>query len=200
MNIIADYDKVEYKRGSFKTFMKYSLRIFDLILVSLFAVAAIFCFTRFFSSSNKKNKILIVKTPHEKYAYSLNKNVEFTTEGSIGKTKIKIENGKVYIGEDAVLDVANVPDQEVAIGIRPEGFILDENGPMHCSLNNVEIMGRDVSIVSTNPASVNPVIRSIINADNKVNSESDTVTYSIKPHKIFLFNKETEERIYFEVK
>ncbi len=112
----------------------------------------------------------------------------------------KVENGKVYIGEDAVLDVANVPDQEVAIGIRPEGFILDENGPMHCSLNNVEIMGRDVSIVSTNPASVNPVIRSIINADNKVNSESDTVTYSIKPHKIFLFNKETEERIYFEVK
>lgn len=99
MNIIADYDKVEYKRGSSKTFMKYSLRIFDFILVSLFAVAAIFCFTRFFSSVNKKNKILIVKTPHEKYAYSLNKNVEFTTEGSIGKTKIKIENGKAFVTE-----------------------------------------------------------------------------------------------------
>ncbi len=112
----------------------------------------------------------------------------------------KVEDGKVYIGSDVVLEVANVPDQEVTIGIRPEGFILDENGPMHCSLNNVEIMGRDVSIVSTNPASVNPVIRSIINADNKVDPESETVTYSIKPHKIFLFNKETEERIYFEVK
>ena len=78
--------------------------------------------------------------------------------------------------------------------------MLDENGPLHCHLNNVEIMGRDVSVVSTNPASVNPIIRSIINADNKVNTASDTVRYSIKPHKLFIFSKETEERIYFEVK
>ena len=112
----------------------------------------------------------------------------------------KIENNKVYIGEDAVLEVTDVPDQDVVIGIRPEGFVLDENGPLHCHLNNVEIMGRDVSVVSTNPASVNPIIRSIINADNKVNTASDTVRYSIKPHKLFIFNKETEERIYFEVK
>ena len=112
----------------------------------------------------------------------------------------KIENNKVYIGEDAVLEVTDVPDQDVMIGIRPEGFVLDENGPLHCHLNNVEIMGRDVSVVSTNPASVNPIIRSIINADNKVNTASDTVRYSIKPHKLFIFSKETEERIYFEVK
>ena len=40
----------------------------------------------------------------------------------------------------------------------------------------------------------------IINADNKVDTEAETVRFSVKPHKIFLFNKETEERIYFEVK
>jgi multiple sugar transport system ATP-binding protein len=112
----------------------------------------------------------------------------------------KVKGNKIYIGEDAVLEVKNVPDQDVMIGIRPEGFVLDENGPLHCHLNNVEIMGRDVSVVSTNAASVNPVIRSIINADNKVNTANDTVRYSIKPHKLFIFNKETEERIYFEVK
>jgi len=112
----------------------------------------------------------------------------------------KLENGKVYIGEDAVLEVKEAADQEVVIGIRPEGFVLDENGPLHCKLNNVEIMGRDVSVVSTNAASVNPVIRSIINADNKVDTASDTVSYSVKPHKLFIFNRETEERIYFEVK
>ncbi len=112
----------------------------------------------------------------------------------------KVSGGKVYIGEDAVLEVSNVADQEVAIGIRPEGFNLDPEGPMHCALNNVEVMGRDVSIVSTNPASCNPVVRSIINADNKVDPEQETVRFSVKPHKIFLFNKETEERIYFEVK
>ena len=112
----------------------------------------------------------------------------------------KVQDNQIFIGEDAVLEVKDLPDQEVIVGIRPEGFVLNENGPLHCKLNNVEIMGRDVSVVSTNGASVNPVIRSIINADNKVNTEDGTVRYTIKPHKLFVFHKETEERIYFEVK
>ena len=111
----------------------------------------------------------------------------------------RVENGTVYVGDDAVLNVSGVEDQEVMIGIRPEGFVLDENGPLVCSLNNVEVMGRDVSIVSTHSASVNPVIRSIIDADNKVDTTNEVVRYSVKPHKFFIFNKETEERIYFEV-
>ncbi|MBP3378826.1 MAG: ABC transporter ATP-binding protein [Clostridia bacterium] len=112
----------------------------------------------------------------------------------------KVEGGKIYIGEDAVLDIAGVEDQEVMIGIRPEGFELDQAGAMKCKLSSVEVMGRDVSIVSTNPASVNPVIRSIINADNKIDTAAEYVNYKIKPHKIFIFNKKTEERIRFEVK
>ena len=112
----------------------------------------------------------------------------------------KVENGTVYIGENAVMRVSGVADQEVTIGIRPEGFELAEDGALECNLNNMEVMGRDVSIVSTHPASLNSVIRSIINADNKVDVTAATVRYNIKPHKIFLFNKETEERVYFEVK
>ena len=112
----------------------------------------------------------------------------------------KVADGKVYIGEDAVLEVTGVADQEVMIGIRPEGFELAENGALQCALTNVEVMGRDVSVVSTHAASVNPVVRSIINADNRIDMSGATVRYNIKPHKFFLFNKETEERIYFEVK
>ena len=108
-----------------------------------------------------------------------------------------VSGEKVYIGEEAVMDVPGVADQEVMIGIRPEGFILDENGPLHCNLNNVEVMGRDVSIVCTNPASANPVIRAIIDADNKIELGTQTVRFSLKPHKVFVFNKETEERIRF---
>ena len=29
---------------------------------------------------------------------------------------------------------------------------------------------------------------------------SENISYTLKPHKVFLFNSETEERIYFEVK
>ncbi|MBQ8439196.1 MAG: ABC transporter ATP-binding protein [Clostridia bacterium] len=110
-----------------------------------------------------------------------------------------VHGGKLYIGDAAVLDVPGVTDQEVFVGIRPEGFNLDENGPFSCELKNVEVMGRDVSIVSQHKASLNPVIRSIINADSKVAVGVATVNYSLKPHKVFIFNKETEERIRFEV-
>ena len=111
-----------------------------------------------------------------------------------------VKSGKLYLGDNAVLDVPGVADQDVHVGIRPEGFELDPNGPFICHLNSVEVMGRDSSVVSTHPASQNPVIRSIIDADNKVAEDAETVSFSLKPHKVFLFNKETEERIYFEVK
>ena len=110
----------------------------------------------------------------------------------------KVAAGKLYIGNAAVMDVPGVEDQDVTVGIRPEGFVLDENGPLVCNLNSVEVMGRDVSVVSTHAASVNPVIRSIINADNKV-AAAETVSYSLKSHKVFLFNKQDESRIYFDI-
>jgi len=112
----------------------------------------------------------------------------------------KVEDGKLYIGGTAVLNVAGIDDQEVTVGIRPEGFVPDENGTLECKPTNVEVMGRDVSVVSTHEASLNPVIRSIINADYSVDISKGVVRYSLKPHKVFVFNKETEERLYFEVK
>ena len=45
-----------------------------------------------------------------------------------------------------------------------------------------------------------PQIRSIINADNKIDLSQTTVRFNLKPHKVFIFNAETEERLYVEVK
>ncbi len=112
----------------------------------------------------------------------------------------EVKDGKLYLGQDAVMDVPGVADQPVHVGIRPEGFIPAADGAMACSLNNVEVMGRDVSIVSTHPASVNPVIRSITDADEAANIAGNEVRFNLKAHKVFLFHKETEERIRFEVK
>ena len=112
----------------------------------------------------------------------------------------KVSGGKLFLGEDAVLPVGNVADQDVWVGIRPEGFEPDPLGGMICQLRNVEVMGRDVSVVATHPASVNPALRAIVDADNKIDMEEKSIHFSLKPHKVFLFNKETEERIEFEVK
>ena len=111
----------------------------------------------------------------------------------------EVQAGKLVIGGAAVLDVPGVEDQPVYVGIRPEGFILNKKGPFTCALKNVEVMGRDVSVVSNHENAISPVIRSIIDADSKIDVTSETVSYSLKPHKVFIFNKETEERIYFEV-
>ena len=109
----------------------------------------------------------------------------------------RVESGKLYLGDDAVLDVPGAEDKPVYVGIRPEGFIPSENGAMVCELRNVEVMGRDVSVVSAHAASLNPIVRSIVDADNNIRLGSATVSYNLKPHKVFLFDKETDERIYF---
>ena len=111
----------------------------------------------------------------------------------------KVANGKLYIGEQAVLNVKGIEDCPVTVAVRPEGFILNDNGALSCALSNVEVMGRDVSIVSRNDASLNPVVRSIIDADNKIDVTAKEVRFDLKAHKTFIFNAETEERIYFEV-
>ena len=111
-----------------------------------------------------------------------------------------VSGGKLLLNGTAVMDVPGAADQEVYVGIRPEGFEPDPNGTMECRVSNIEVMGRDVSVVSHHDASVNPVIRSIVNADLKLDTSAGTIRYNIKPHKLFLFNKETEERVYFEVK
>ena len=122
----------------------------------------------------------------------------------LGTPPINVFNGevkgeKLYINGECVLNVKGVLDQPVTVGIRPEGFVPAENGAFTCAINNVEVMGRDVSVVSTNEASLNPVIRSIVDADYKIDVNAGTVKYDLKPHKVFLFNTTTEERIYFEV-
>ena len=109
----------------------------------------------------------------------------------------EVKGGKLLIGGAAVLDVPSMADQAVTVGIRPEGFNLDPNGPFVCNLSNVEVMGRDVSVVSRHANSQNPVVRSIINADSNIDMSAATISYSLKAHKVFIFNKDTEERIRF---
>lgn len=118
----------------------------------------------------------------------------------LGTPPINIFHGKVqdrllYIGEAPVLPVSGVTDREVWVGIRPEGFLLQEDGPLNCSLNGVEVMGRDISIVSTHPDCEKTLIRSIAGSESRVDTSSDTVRFSLKPGKVFLFDKNSGERI-----
>ena len=111
-----------------------------------------------------------------------------------------VRGGRLYIGDNDVLGIKNIPDKEVWAAIRPEGFVLDENGPLECVFGSVEVMGRDISVVSENPNAVKPTVRSIISSENRVDRSQKTVRFSLKPKKVFIFDKNTEERLRFETK
>ena len=148
----------------------------------------------------KKGVLQQIGKPQDVYDDPANLFVaKFLGTPPINVFKGSVQGGKLYIGNDYVMDVNGVPNGDVTVGIRPEGFVPDNNGKLVCELNNVEVMGRDVSVVSTHEASLNPTVRSIIDADYKI-AASGTVRYSLKPHKVFLFDAETETRIRFEVK
>ncbi len=109
----------------------------------------------------------------------------------------EIRDGWIYIGEERVLEAPGIEDKAIHVAIRPEGFIPAEDGALTCEISNVEIMGRDVSIVSKNAAMQTPAVRSIVDADYKVAEGMTEIKFNLKPHKVFIFDAETEQRIYF---
>ncbi len=107
----------------------------------------------------------------------------------------EIQNGELYIGGKAVMDAKGVKDGPITAAIRPEGFELEENGPFEAELDRVEVMGRDVSVVCHHDACQADTIRAIIPSDTQVDTNRQTVRFALKPHKVFLFHKETGVRI-----
>ena len=106
-----------------------------------------------------------------------------------------VKDGKLYIGEDSVLDMPAMSDRQVYVGIRPEGFVLSDNGALSCSLRGVEVMGRDISVVAENEHCTSPSVRAIISLENKVAVGAEKVRFDLKENKLFIFDKLTEERI-----
>ena len=107
----------------------------------------------------------------------------------------KVEKGRLYIGDNDVLEATGIKDGPVTVGVRPEGFIPDENGPLKCEMINVEVMGRDTSVVFKHSAGTSVSMRAIVSAENKFDRESGKVSFSLKPAKTHIFDKDTEIRL-----
>ena len=122
---------------------------------------------------------------------------KFLGTPAINIFEARVEKEMLKIGEDTVLNVPGVRDGAVIAGIRPEGFIYDKEGGLKCELDRVEVMGRDISIVSKNPACEAPVVRSIIDSDERPKDGVKTVTFKLRPNKVHLFEPETGARIRF---
>ena len=111
----------------------------------------------------------------------------------------EVRGGGVYIGGERVLGAAGVPDGPVTVTVRPEGFVLKDDGPFGCGLKNVEVMGRDITVVCTNPCCEAPAVRAIISAENIAQITGTQVRFALKPAKVYLFDAATQARIRCEL-
>ena len=122
----------------------------------------------------------------------------------LGTPPINIFHGRVCDGwltlcHDRVMKVKNVADGEVTVGIRPEGFVPDREGALHCAPGRVEVMGRDVSIVFSHESAREVTVRAIVNAESVEECGGDELRFSLKPSKVLLFEPESGARIRYEV-
>ena len=123
---------------------------------------------------------------------------QFLGTPQINVFKGKVEKGNILIGDSIIKTGVNVPDQEVYIAIRPEGFAVNKTNSeigLKTDIEMIQVLGRDISIIGKNPACTQPSFRVIIS--NEDTALSGKVVLSVKDNKMFLFNIDTEERIRF---
>ena len=112
-----------------------------------------------------------------------------------------IKDNDVFIGENKIYHIDKrsmvFNDRPVYIGIRPEGFIYcseKKNYGILLKVDALSTMGRDVSLVCSDPNFVGENIKVIIDSSIKVGLDNEF--FQVKPEKMFVFDAETEERIY----
>ena len=149
----------------------------------------------------KDGVIQQIGKPQDVYDEPVNLFVaKFLGTPPIGVYEGRTENGKLYIGNDCIFDVDVKENKEFTVAVRPEGYILNPNGAFECTLNGVEVMGRDISVVITHANAPEQIIRAIISAENIVDTSKQTVRFDLKPSKVYLFDKQSGERIYYTAK
>ena len=120
---------------------------------------------------------------------------QFLGTPPINVFKGRISNKALYIGEDKVMDL-DKEDQEVFVGIRPEGFLTSTKGEtgLTFTVNQLETLGRDISIICEHEDLVSASFKIILDADENVSLGK--VKMGVKRNKCFVFAADTEERIF----
>ena len=137
-----------------------------------------------FAGEIVKNKLLLADGKKYRTETQAPEHQEDLTEDAIRAMTHEV---KVPICNVEIMD-KKAPDGDVVIGIRPEGFVVDEKGPLELEIFMVETIGRDTSLVVKDPFDDNKSYRIIIDSSYRVKA-GDKVKFSFKPDKLFVFDK-----------
>lgn len=140
----------------------------------------------------ESGKVRQIGKPREVYDNPANLFVaKFLGTPAINIFEGNVAGGKLLCGGDILLDMPGCPDGNVIIGIRPEGFVPDPEGPFKCIFDRIEVMGRDTSVLARHTdAGKETAFRGIINDYDRAlgdKPQNDTVAFSIRPGKMFVF-------------
>ena len=109
-----------------------------------------------------------------------------------------VEGKKVMIGDDCIFEAQkDIGHKAVYVAIRPEGFVTPNDSDtnlFHTDIEMVQVLGRDVSLVAHRPECLKDSFKIIISSDEI--SDVKKISLKVKPSKLFIFDAETEERIY----
>lgn len=105
----------------------------------------------------------------------------------------RIEDGKIMLG-DANIGQLKAKDQEVIVGIRPEGFTITERSSFQVEVDMVETIGRDTTLIIENPTKDNETFRAIVDAEKRI-KPGDKIKLNVKKSKLFVFEKDTGELV-----
>ena len=141
--------------------------------------------------------------PQEVYNKPINKFVaKFLGTPPINMFDGCIKDGNLMIG-DEIIDKVDFDDQDVEVGIRPEGLtIVDgaDKGAFSFVVESIEFIGRDKSIIARHKACQNPTFRILIDASIQGIEVGKTIKADIKKNKRFIFDKVTEVNMEYEEK
>ncbi len=105
----------------------------------------------------------------------------------------RIEDNKILIGDDSVGTIKTA-NKKVSVGIRPEGFELDDKNGIEYEIDMIETIGRDTMLIMKHSLAEKGTFRAILDSD-LVTGNLEKVKLSIKPNKIYVFDEVTKNRI-----
>ena len=112
--------------------------------------------------------------------------------------RAELKKGQVFINQKLVFEsekLSKEKDRQVVVGVRPEGYTLDKEGPLTIEAQFVETIGRDFALVSSHSASIAPSFRIILNDDVNLNELKGNVSFKLKENKTYIFDESNGRRL-----
>ena len=142
-----------------------------------------------------------IDTPQNVYNNPKNLFVaQFLGTPQINVFEGEVKDGKIYVGESCINESAkNIPNQKVYVAIRPEGFFIEKdkkNNGLTAEVEMIQVLGRDISIIAKNTNCIKESFRVIVSSEET--NVKGQIKFGVKENKMFIFDHETEERIYLK--